>query len=768
MAHEPTAPRVAAILVVDQVASTHFLVTHGDSVAGQVNAEHGDAMHRIVDALGGRVEGSTGDGYFASFQLGSAALDAAVEIQRTAQRLSEGYPEPVHLRIGLAIGEVHHDGIDLRGWPLFLATRLCDQAVDGTILASRTLLDVVATRSTHARGEARILDLKGIGHPTEAVEIEWQLADETDDVALDPELAVLEERAWVGRADTLAALLDAVTSAQPPRLVAVSGEAGAGKSRLIARFAAEAARQGHRVLYGAAPRGRHSSYAPIISALRGALEALRPDVRGSVLVGTAGRELSRLLPDLGGPGRAVLHPTDGPGAHRLLMEGIAEVIQRLADHGGGLTFVVDDMQWADDATLATLRHLTGPAGPQPLTVVASIRSADVGLLTELMADVSRHNRVVRLDVEGLDPAEIADLISETRPQLDHQQVARTADQLAARTGGNALFVTSMVQHFDWLDEEVAGDNDRELPTELSVAIAERLSGVDSDDTAALSTASVIGQRFAPRLLADAIGRPPEAIAGIVGRARQSGLLQDVGGGDVAFIHDLVRVALMPPDDSFELAVVHRAIAEQLEQRPDPDIGATAGHFLGGLAAGVDRDKAIDWTTRAARQAVRRLSYGEAIAHYRDAIALLGPGDQRGPALALNLGRAQLYGGDPGYRRTLLDAVDRCLEAGLADLAAEAALANNRGLYSAAGEVDQDRIDALLRVLAVEHEPAVRSELTATLAVESVFTGASPDDLAALSLEAVELARESGDRAALVRALTLRQDSNYRIDNLAER
>lgn len=93
---------------------------------------------------------------------------------------------------------------------------------------------------------------------------------------------------------------------------------------------------------------------------------------------------------------------------------------------------------------------------------------------------------------------------------------------------------------------------------------------------------------------------------------------------------------------------------------------------------------------------------------------------------------------PHTRDTLPDAIDQCLDADEAALAAEVALSNNRGLCSAAGEVDH----------------------------ESVFTGAPPAYLADLSQDAVGLARRSRDNAALAHALTLREDSNYRIDNIA--
>ncbi len=767
MSDATTAPRIAVILVMDQVGSTHFFVTHGEAEAARVTSEHGDAVRRNVEALGGSVEGSTGDGYIASFGLATAALDAAVEIQRAAQRLSRRYPEPVEVRIGVAIGEVHHDGTDLRGWPFFQASRLCDAAPDGAILASRTLLDVAAGRIDHPLGAVHHLQLKGFDEPSEAVEVEWQRTTEADEVLLNPELAVLDQRPWVGRENTVGRLIDAVTGSDPPRLVIVAGEPGAGKSRLIARLAAEAAALDHRVLYGATPREPSSSHAPIVAALRSGLAGVPPEVRSSVLAGSAGRELSRLLPDLGGPGRELLHPAEGAGAQRLLLDGIAETLERLAGHGNRLTFVVDDLQWADDTAMATVRHLAGPEGPPGVTVVGVVRSGDVAGLTTLMADVGRRDDVLRIDLPGLPSTDIAALLREVDPALGQDEVRQTAELLAERTGGNALFVTSLLHHPDWLEANGAAGGGA-LPAELSIAIAERLTSLGDDDVVALTAAAVIGQRFPARLLAEVLDRPATSIGATVRRARQGGLLQDLGGGELEFVHDLVRRELMPPDDGFELAVLHRTIAEQLEQMPDPDVMATATHFVEGLTAGADPDRVVRWSVRAAQQSMSQLTYRQAARQYEQAIGALTSNNPRRHPLTVELGRAQLLGGDPAYRSTLLDAVDRCLDASEPALAAEAALANNRGLYSAAGEVDGERIAALERVLATDQAPAIRSQLTATLAVESVFSGARPEDLAALSQEAVDLARRSGDATALAHALTLRQDSNYRIDNIADR
>lgn len=761
------APGIAVVLVMDQVGSTRFFVTHGEAAAQRVTSEHGEAVRRIVEALGGSVEASTGDGYVASFGLATAALDAAVEIQRAAQRMSRRFPEPVEIRVGVAIGEVHHDGVSLRGWPFFHASRLCDAAPDGAILASRTILEVAAGRVDHPLGTVHHLQLKGLDEPSEAVEIRWKRSAQGGEVLLNPELAVLEQRPWVGRQAPVGRLLDAVTGSAPPRLVIVAGEPGAGKSRLIARFAAEAARLDHLVLYGAAPRDPSSSHAPIIAALRSGLAGIRPEVRSSVLAGSAGRELSRILPDLGGPGRELLHPAEGVGAQRLLLDGIAETCDRLAEQGNRLTFVVDDLQWADDTALATVRHLSGPDGPPGVTVLGVIRSSDVAGLTTLIADAGRRDDVLRLDLPGLPSADIATLVREADPALGEDEVTRAAELLAERTGGNALFITSLLEHPDWIDTDGSGGG-WVLPAELSIAIAERLTSLSEEDVAVLTAAAVIGQRFPARLLADVLALTPVSVGSTVRRARRSGLLEDLGDGELEFVHDLVRVALMPPAGGFELAVLHRTIAEQLELLPDPDVTATATHFVEGVAAGSDPEKVVEWSVRAAERSMRQLTYHQAARHYEQAIGILGPDDVRRYPLMIELGRAQLLDGDPTYRATLLDAVDRCLEAGDPALAAEAALANNRGLYSAAGEVDGQRIAALERVLRTDQEPAIRSQLTATLAVESVFGGASPEDLAALSQEAVDLARRSGDRAALAHALTLRQDSNYRIDNIADR
>ncbi|MGI9614717.1 MAG: ATP-binding protein [Acidimicrobiales bacterium] len=758
---------IVAILVVDQVGSTRFNIAHGDGAAGRVATDHIDAVRTIANALGGSLEKSTGDGALVSFKLGTAALDAAIEIQRTMERLSRRYVEPVEVRVGIAVGEVHRHHGEMRGWPLIHATRLCDAADDGSILVSKTLVDLLATNSQHTLLRLLELDLKGLDAPSAAWEVEWRLTSRNPRIRMNPELGRIDERPWCGREEELSTLLDSVLAAKAARLVVIGGEPGAGKTRLVARFATECMQQDHLVVYGAAPRELRSSYVPLVAALRSVLGSLDGDVIAALLAGNTGRELARLLPELGGVGREVLHATDGLGSQRLLIEAISDALGQLSAYAGGLTLVVDDLQWADDLTIAVLRYITGPSGPAGVTVVAAVRSTEPEMPTEFFADVARRGEVVQIDLGGLPVEDITTLVAAARPGLDIGQAVEAASLIYERTAGNALFVTSLVGESDSFRQGDPMPDDAGLSSELSTAIQERLARFDDDDLVALSMAAVVGQQFAATLWGEIAELVPRDIAALIRRATRAGIVHEIGDGIVEFSHDLVRTALLPAADSYELAVVHHTIAEVMAADPECEPMAVASHYLASLPARPDTTSVVQWCRTAAQEASRQLAYLDAASYYQSALDVLGRDDERRSTLLVELGKSQRYGGDSNYRSTLLAAIGECLDDGRPDLAADAALANNRGLYSSAGAADRDRIETLERVLEEEHPKSVRSELLATLAVERVFVD-DREALDSLSAEAVSLGRESGDRRALARALSFRQDTNYRIDNVERR
>ena len=162
----------------------------------------------------------------------------------------------------------------------------------------------------------------------------------------------------------------------------------------------------------------------------------------------------------------------------------------------------------------------------------------------------------------------------------------------------------------------------------------------------------------------------------------------------------------------------------------------------------DSAKAARYSLRAGQKALDSLAPSEAGKLFNDALELLRPGDAVDRCEALiGLGDAQRQTGIPAYRETLLEASDIASDLKDADLAARAALANNRGFVSRFGAVDEERVAAIERALELDDppQPARRARLLSLLAVELAH---EPEHARrrALADEAVAIAR-AGRRAA---------------------
>ena len=139
----------------------------------------------------------------------------------------------------------------------------------------------------------------------------------------------------------------------------------------------------------------------------------------------------------------------------------------------------------------------------------------------------------------------------------------------------------------------------------------------------------------------------------------------------------------------------------LGAEPGARVAELAQHWAKATTA-VDIPKAIFYARLAGERALSELAPDEALRWFSQALDLDAQRSDRDAAercdLLIGLGEAQRQAGEPGFRETLLEASRVALELGDADRAAAAALANNRGMQSVFGEVDEERIAALERAL----------------------------------------------------------------------
>ena len=158
------------IVFTDLVGSASLFERHGDEAADAIRREHFEALRSAVAEHGGREVKSTGDGLMVAFPSAVSAVRCAADMQRataTADRELE-------LRVGIEAGEPLVDGDDLYGTPVIVASRLCDLAGAGEILASEVVCRIAGPRVSELIQPVGALKLRGTGERVAAAQVRWR------------------------------------------------------------------------------------------------------------------------------------------------------------------------------------------------------------------------------------------------------------------------------------------------------------------------------------------------------------------------------------------------------------------------------------------------------------------------------------------------------------------------------------------------------------------------------------------------------------------
>ncbi len=299
------------------------------------------------------------------------------------------------------------------------------------------------------------------------------------------------------------------------RVLLIEGEPGIGKSGLLRAAADEAAGRGFSLVTAAADElGRAVPYAPLLSALR---ESLGQQPAEASYAGAA--ETGIWLVD----------------KFRTLLE------QRAADHP--VLVSLDDLQWADRATLAALRALPGQLAAHPLVWQLARSTAAPGSAAALLFDLLEQDGAVRLTLGPLDDDAVAGLVADTLRAAPDARLT----ELAAGAAGNPYL---LVELLTGLREEDAIQVTRgratlvsaRLPERVQLAVRAWLGGLAGPVRPLLETAAVLGRSFRLEDAAEMLGAAPAALLPLLNEALQAGLLT-AGTDDFTFRHGLVWQAI---------------------------------------------------------------------------------------------------------------------------------------------------------------------------------------------------------------------------------
>jgi tetratricopeptide (TPR) repeat protein len=403
-----------------------------------------------------------------------------------------------------------------------------------------------------------------------------------------------------GREDELAVLEGAFGAAAGgrPATVLVGAEAGGGKSRLAAEFAARV-RDRALVLAGGCVELTAGGlpFAPFAAALRGLVRERGAAEVAGLLPGQAGGELAALLPEFG----ALPLSADPQTARVRLFELVLALLETLAEDRPVLV-VVEDVHWADRETCDLLSFLVRNMADAAVLLVITFRPENLHrdqLLRRLLAGLERMDGVTRLDLPRLSRGQVAAQLAGILGRPPEPPVLSAVYQ---RSGGNPLFAEALMGQ--------GGAVSPGLPLSLRDLLLATIQDLPEKAQQMVRATAVGGSRVGHALLAAVTGLDDAALAAALRPVvAASVLVSDIDC--YAFRHELIREAALGDLLAGERAQLHRRFAETLEADPSLSLEGDAAvqvarHWLG--AREIERAMIAAW--RAAAGAGASFAYAE--------------------------------------------------------------------------------------------------------------------------------------------------------------
>lgn len=536
----------------------------------------------------------------------------------------------------------------------------------------------------------------------------------------------------------------------PGAIVAVEGEAGAGKTRFVDELEAALHRADVTVATARCHAGEASlTFGAAIDLLRSAAALPGAADRVSALPVRVLAEAGRLLPELveRRPDVPAPSPLDAPGARAGFLDALAQVLDAGLGPSARRTIVVEDVHAADEATTDLLTYLVHRGVTRRCAVVLTSRSAELPEahpLRRLPRDTDLRGRWRTIELGRLD----ADATTACCAGLlgDRPDLPAISERLHRESEGLPL---ALVEYLRWLaSAEPDLTDDWPIPTGVRDLLRARLEGLSEVAGQVVTAAAVLAHGFEPGTLAATAGRSEDETLEALDELLARGLLSasTTGLGSYDFSHDKARAVAYEETSLVRRRLLHARAAEALANGPGAarELAAVIAEHarLGGR-----EDLAATWAVLAGDHARSLFANREARDHYERALALGVPDPA---AVHARIARLLVLDGDYG------PALDRFeLAAALAaDDATFAAVEHEiGGLHLRRRQWTAARVHLETGLARAGEQPTLAARLTADLGLVTL----NEDDVAGaarLAEDALALAEAAGDRQALAQARNL--------------
>jgi len=566
------------------------------------------------------------------------------------------------------------------------------------------------------------------------------------------------DRPFVGRTHELA-MIERHLIDGTPRLLAIAGEPGIGKTRLLQEARRRAQDAGITVLVGRCYRSAvREPYAPLIGALEAHLRVQTPERQREELRGC--EWLGRLLPELGlEPAPRNLPPDQ---ERRLMFRAVERFLDNVAGPRGML-LILDDLQWAGPDAIEMLASVVRSGRENSLRVCCAYRDTEVppgGALAGALVDLAREDLACDTRLGPLEAAEAVDLFTLLVSQPGEAPVSLSEheqDHIVRRAAGVPLFLVSLA---DAVQAGAPGG----IPRDLAQSIRLRVS-IPAEQAQEILRITAVAERRLPRRVLYVVSRLAEAdVLAALDELLSAGLLIEERDA-YRFSHDLIREMVESDMGAARVKALHGRIGTALEQlypvatgegatatpsSTDVPVDLLAYHFSRSERA----DKAILYLERAAESAQARQALANAESYYRELVDRLDKLSRPEHAIVAREKLARCLMAAAQYDEALQflrEATE--ISAVCGDVDAQMRVTAQMGLVHARTRTPQEGIELLRPVVALSEERAPSSAAAALYAslADLFFTANRYAEGLVVSERSVELARAAGDRQMLANA-----------------
>ena len=459
-------------------------------------------------------------------------------------------------------------------------------------------------------------------------------SDATSTVAI---LDALSRGRLVGRSMELAEARELWHRAREGRghAVLLSGEPGAGKTRLAREITIQAAVDGALVLTGGCYEYEATTpYLPFVEAFRRWVREEQNDDKLREILGDTSTQIAKLAPEIETRlGPFPDHPPLAPHEERLLFfDAVAQVFSNIARRQS-LLFYADDLHWADRGTLWLLGHLLRQLRDQRVLIVGAYRETELDRahpLAKSLVDWNRERLITRIVLRRFTTNETGDQLSAL---LGENVSGEFAVAVHRETEGNPFFVEEVLKALiergsvrresgRWkrcdMDELL-------IPQSVKEAIGHRLDRVSQECNELLRLGAILGKVFTFDELTAATEQTEDALLDALDEATGAQLIAATSDDSFSFTHDKIREVLYEEINPIRRRRLHRHVAEGIERNRDKfvcTVEKLAHHYI---QAG-DHERGLQYAKQAAAEAQRVFAFDEAIAAYgraRDCAEALG-------------------------------------------------------------------------------------------------------------------------------------------------